>query len=171
VQSPTDEAELVGWLQERSRFLAIPRARSDAKFAPVPLGNCEAQQQFVFPAIESTEILRHVSQDNARSDRYFIPPSLVAGRVIQWNRTERIGNNEFRRGRFYIDSVKNGDDEIIEFMKRMMTAIQRRIRDTYPVRSTHRPPIYVGPDMARLVREGKARINPKGFEMQLVDNR
>jgi hypothetical protein len=170
VQSPTDEAEFFVWLQQRGRLSAVPRTQSVEKFVPVPPESCEAQEQFIFPESESQEILRHVSHDKARSGLYLIRRSLVAGRVIEWDRTERIASNEFRPGRFYIDNMKDGRDEIQQFIKNAMTAIQRHVRDTYPMRSTHRHPIYVGPHMAQLLREGKGRINPKSFEMRLVDN-
>ena len=96
----------------------------------------------------------------------------MSGRSIEWDRTRTNGRNEAQSGRYYLDTWPNGAVEELEVMKRIMALIQQRIRRYYPMRSTDRYPIYIGPGMWDLVKQGKRKIIcGNGSEMKLVENK
>jgi hypothetical protein len=172
VQSSSDEADLIDMLNRRYSLLALPFSRSDTNFMPVRFGECRNRDQIIFLEGTIRNISRYVIKHPRSSRRYLIRRSLTSGRCIEWNRTRHVGNKEVEGGRYYVDTWLRGPVEDLMVMKRIMTLIQRHIRQHYPMRSIDRYPIYIGPSMWDLVKEGKRKVvYGKGAEMKLVENK
>lgn len=170
VQSAEDEQELVSFLQEKHRFLALPRVLPRADLDPVEFGASDADKQLFFLETDAQLMREHVRPIEGGSGGYQVDRNSVRGLFIEWNRTTWEREGEAQAGRFYFDRPVSST-ESSRTMDRAFRAIQTWTKKHSPMRSDERHPMYVSRHLASMVREGRARIvYPNGSDVKLVEN-
>lgn len=170
-QAAQDEAEAVQFLQQRHRFVAVPRVLSGPEVQAVELGRCEAVKQLFFLAEDADKVLGHIRQLTDRPGEHQVDRGELRGLFIEWNRTVWEREGEAQAGRFYFDRPSPPHDPSARIMDATMRQLTSWIKKSYPLRSDRRHPTYVGPHLSEMVRAGRARVvYPNGSAVKLVEN-
>lgn len=169
VQSSPDEQELVTFLQQRERFVAVPFMMSRRDVQPVELGRCDAVEQMIFRAEDAPRLMAAIKEVENSPGKFQIDRNKWQGWFIEWDRTVWARKGEAQAGRFYYDRPRPPDSSA-QVIDRTMKAIQTWVKKHSPAHSDDRHPMYVGADLWAKVQEGSARIvYPNGSAVTLVE--
>jgi hypothetical protein len=178
-QSVKDEQELIAFLLQRERLLALPRNFPSHEFDPRPLGEHVAGLQIIFREQDVGLVRECVAKVPEGplypGDKNLYSGSVVAahhGASIEWHRSEHPGPSQYTRGRLYFKHETPKSPETTAALNRLFTAIVRYIKKNSPKRSAEKYPFYVGRDLAEMVERGEAQVvyGQKGTAVELVTN-
>lgn len=160
-QSTVDEGQLVAVLMKHDDLVALPRMHPSRDFRTTELGQCDAEKQVICLKKDISTVLAHIGEAEDQPGTYLILRHELEGRIIEWNRTKWITPNKAAFGRFFF-ATKRSEDAAARKMQQIMVKLQRHIRAEYLLRSKEPRPIYIGPDMALLVRDQQVQITYEG---------
>lgn len=167
-QSSQDERVLTDVLLKKYSLLCVPWSFSSPAPKPEPLGQCEARQQVFFVEEFLQIVMKNIRPVVGDPGRYLVHPR--TGLCIEWDRTARKGQG-YLPGRYYFDGSDAVSDSAAALLKKVMSLITRTIKATYPLTSGNRFPIFVGPDLAKMIDSGEADlVYPDGTPMAVSTN-
>ena len=173
-QSLEDEEDLNRWLLDKYDLMCLPRRCDTDDVRPVPLGDCNSVKQVLFGRDFQEIVEKHVclvgdAKHLQPNEGYHVRPT--TGLCIEWNRSCRdLAAASYGNGRYYLGTVDPIHGESYVFLKRVLTAIIRRVKSRYPGRTHERYPTHIGPDLVARIRRGDAELlygngEPMDFEV------
>lgn len=139
-------------LARRGDFLCLPRFFESRDEQPVTLGECEADDQVVFPAGSRDAVLRHVVLVADSSGRFHVYPK--DGLCIEWTRTARVGAT-YVPGRYFFSPDATATSQTLE---KALAGLVSWIKTSHPMKTSGRFPIFVGPALWKLVKAGTVSL-------------
>lgn len=172
-QAPADEREMIEWLKDKGRFLALPRLFQERKPTPVDLGQCKARELIFFPESVSKTLLGLVIPCEGVDGTFLIEPSERAGLVIEWLRTARPVKKAIELGgpsvrRLYFDPAPKPKGVSAD-MAKVTSQLFAYVRRSSPAKSDGKIPHYVGKHLLARVQKGEVQlVKPNGDPIKLV---
>ncbi len=173
-QSPKDEIDFVAWVSTRHNILSAPSILDEPALAAVPLGQCDAPRQLLFPIECYPLFQQRITALLGDQSKYQVSPAVADGRCLEWCRTPQPMLGHFVVGgafesRFYFqDDPAKGESRLLN---RLVDAIFTYVRSNYPLITETSPPRYVGHDLSEMLEKGTARLcHPNGQALELSRN-
>jgi hypothetical protein len=167
-QTLEDEREMNQLLLSKYQLLCLPWLYTSPNPQAQRLGEYDARHQIILCDEFRQTVMENIRPVIGDPGRYLVFPK--DGLCIEWNRTSRKGRG-FIPGRYYFEATREGPESSSALLKKVMSLIVRTIRRTYPKKSGKRYPIYVAPDLAKMLDKGEAElVYPDGTMMPVVNN-
>jgi hypothetical protein len=172
-QAPEDEAEMLEWLQEKGRFLALPSFFQAREPVPVELGRCQASDLIFFPESASERLLGSVKPATGSDDTFLVDLGERAGLVIEWSRTPppvkktiELGGASLCRLLYEPAPAPRGASAELA---RIASQLFAHVRRSSAAKSSDKKPFHVGPHLLARVQSGQVRlIYPNGDPIELT---
>jgi hypothetical protein len=167
-QTLDDEKAINQILLEKYSLRCLPRQFSSPNPAFQLLGDCDTDRQVLFCEQFQQVIMDNICPIVDAPGQYYVFPN--NGLCIEWNRTIRKGQF-FSPGRYYFDPSDPVSESSAAVLKQVMSLICRTIKKKYPKKSGTRFPIYLGPDLSRMIDSQEAQFGyPSGRLMPVESN-
>jgi hypothetical protein len=167
-QTLEDEEELNEVLLMKWNLLCLPWSFASPYLQPQRLGECDGKVQIIFCDSFRQTVMDNIRLVSGETGRYHVFPK--NGLCIQWTRTVRKGRG-FIPGRYYFDSSSPVSESSSVVLKKVMALIVRNVRRTYPKKSGKRYPVFVGPDLAKMLDKQEADLAYlDGTVMPVINN-
>lgn len=129
------------------------------------MGSCDSSEQVVFPASIEDEVRARIVEVADSSGRLHVFPK--AGVCLEWTRSTRR-DDAYLAGRLYLDGKwSEAEPRVAERFRDLIEWVQ----STYPLVTDGRFPVFVGPELAKMIQSGQsAAVFPNGKEMLLLGN-
>lgn len=169
IQSSEDEIVLNEVIRQNNYTIhCLPRLMEKPLPSPVPLAQAKAQSLVLFSEKWEGKVLESITALTNDPDVFHVYP--YGNLCIQWYRTI-VDGTEFGKGRYYYDPDPREPEFSTKELKKLFGLISRYITENYPVLHPLKLPIYVGPHIWKMIREGKATaVFKKGHPMPLEPN-
>ena len=163
-QAEEDERSATEWLLSRSGLLCLPRLSLEAHPEPRRLGGGEADEQVIFLEEAAPLVLAHwgpclrwSGQEEGPAEYHVFPKDYAC---IEWSRTARMEDGRVIAGRYYLNTGENSflPEPQQQRLRSLMASLTSWIRRSYPLRSTAKYPVHVGPALAAQLAGGTRRL-------------
>lgn len=165
-QSERDEQDANEWLRSRSDLLCLPRFTDEPRPEPRQLVEMMSGQEVLFLKDAAQDVLDNWVRceptvgegQSSHGTRYHLFPKALA--CIEFTRTTRMQDGRVIAGRYYLDTGKRRvlEERFQREIRKIMTSLASWIKRNYPRRSTWKPPIFIGPDLATELTDGRKRL-------------
>jgi hypothetical protein len=156
VQSGRDEMEFVSYILKREDVVCLPRLHKEPMPIPVLLGACSSEEQVLFLTDFRESTLANVRPLVNDSECFQIHP--FDDLVIEWTRTKMHPNGGYLPGRFYFRRNNVVCKDSSERLNRLMSAMMRKVRQTYTSVSYDEGIVFMGPHFATALEKGEVML-------------
>lgn len=151
-QSLRDEESLISMLSETYDLRYLPRTFPNPKPIPATLSSVQCEKLILFPHEFEKVVLNHIGPVVGTVGEYHIFPR--DNLCIEWNRSMTSDKKLCHYGRCYLPDRKNGERESKKQIRQVMSDIIGFVKMCSPKVSVLSPPVFVGPDLAKLIEKG-----------------
>jgi hypothetical protein len=170
LQTKEDEQLIKDWLNKRAGWLSLPRLFKDADLRPVSLEEGSALEEVVFLSESVAEVIGNIQPLSNDVNTYQVYPR--DGLCFDWEKSMLSDDGlGYTRGRFYYGSCNSGWPEFVIQITKHFTALQAYVKETYPMMTLGKNPVYIGPTLSYRIAHGLSSHSWKsGKPIEIVAN-